>query len=111
MEYAEGDAWVYQIIAHEWAHAVQNRVPGRYVSVKVELQADCLAGATLVGAARDGTLTWERSDSQEIAAALSYRAGDTPWTNPLDHGTARQRIDAFAKGARGGAPACFPGRF
>lgn len=111
MGYAEGDAWVYQIIAHEWAHAVQNRVPGRYVSVKVELQADCLAGATLVGAARDGTLTWERSDSQEIAAALSYRAGDTPWTNPLDHGTARQRIDAFAKGARGGVPACFPGRF
>jgi predicted metalloprotease len=31
--YAEiGDAWVYLVIAHEWAHAVQAQLPDRFVS-------------------------------------------------------------------------------
>jgi len=51
-----GRAWVYLIIAHEWGHAIQARLSRRMVSVAAELQADCLAGATLAGAQRDRTL-------------------------------------------------------
>jgi len=49
-----GRAWVYLIIAHEWGHTIQARVNRRLVSVASELQADCLAGAELAGAQRDG---------------------------------------------------------
>jgi predicted metalloprotease len=101
-----GDAWVYLIIAHEWAHAIQARLDRDRVSVAAELQADCLAGATLQGAARDGLLTIEPGDAEEMLNTLQAVADDYPWTNQSDHGNARQRIDAFNTGVRGGVPAC-----
>ncbi|WP_436761445.1 neutral zinc metallopeptidase [Streptosporangium sp. V21-05] len=107
MGYRQGDAWVYLIIAHEWAHAVQARIPERLLSRQLELQADCLAGATLFGAGDDGTLYFETGDTQEIAAALRAHADDTPWTDVSDHGTAAQRLGAFNRGARQGVGGCF----
>jgi predicted metalloprotease len=101
-----GDAWVYLIIAHEWGHAVQAQLGSDQVSVAAELQADCLAGAALQGAAEDGLLTIESGDSEEIAKTLAAVADDFPWTKESDHGDAQQRIAAFNKGAQDGAKAC-----
>ncbi|RFU37611.1 hypothetical protein DZF91_31990 [Actinomadura logoneensis] len=103
-----GDAWIYMVIAHEWGHAVQHRMPRALVSARTELQADCLAGAALRGAARDGALRADPGDQAEIDAAF-HRIGDgTPWTRPGDHGTAAERIAEFTRGGTGGVPACLP---
>ena len=101
-----GDAWVYLIISHEWGHAIQVRLDRALVSIAAELQADCLAGATLQGAADDGIIKIEPGDTQELAQTLSAVADDFPWTKESDHGNAEQRISAFNSGARGGVPAC-----
>ncbi|AZM57288.1 hypothetical protein DMA15_35935 [Streptomyces sp. WAC 01529] len=102
--YEKGDAWIYLVIAHEWAHAVQNRVDGLAVEA-AELQADCLAGAALYGSA---DLQFEDGDSDELGAALTELADDTPWTNSRDHGDAEQRINAFSTGGSDGVAACLP---
>ncbi|MFC7388370.1 neutral zinc metallopeptidase [Sphaerisporangium rhizosphaerae] len=104
--YRSGDAWVYDVIAHEWGHAVQAHLNFTLVSRAAELQADCLAGAALYGAAADGTLRFEEGDVREIAAALRSMADETRWTRPGDHGSASQRIAAFDRGAAYGVPGC-----
>jgi len=101
-----GDAWVYLIIAHEWGHAIQARLRSDRVSVAAELQADCLAGAALQGAADDGLIAVEPGDSEEIAKTLAAVADDYPWTDESDHGNAEQRISAFNTGVAGGVTAC-----
>ncbi|WP_327358691.1 hypothetical protein [Streptomyces sp. NBC_01304] len=102
--YEEGDAWIYLVIAHEWAHAVQNRVEGLSVDA-AELQADCLAGATLFGA---DDLQFEPGDTDELAQALTALADTTPWTSSQDHGDADERVTAFSSGGSDGVPACLP---
>ena len=101
-----GDAWVYLIIAHEWGHAIQAQLDRDQVSVAAELQADCLAGATLQGAVEDRSIKLEPGDSEELAQTLVKVADDFPWTKESDHGDAQQRIGAFNKGAQGGVNAC-----
>jgi predicted metalloprotease len=101
-----GDAWIYLIIAHEWGHAIQARLQADQVSVAAELQADCLAGATLFGAADLGFLEFERGDTDELAKTLAAVADDFPWTQESDHGDARERTAAFNRGAQGGPSAC-----
>ncbi|WP_433325858.1 neutral zinc metallopeptidase [Spirillospora sp. CA-294931] len=104
--YARGDAWVYMVIAHEWGHAIQSRLRRDLVSAAGELQADCLAGAVLYGAAADGTLRFEDGDEQEIVNAFQVIGDRTPWTKPGDHGNATQRLRAFSRGGTGGVGAC-----
>jgi hypothetical protein len=101
-----GDAWVYLVIAHEWGHAIQAQLPERYVSQAVELQADCLAGATLQGAADQGLVRIEPGDDEEIATTLEAVADDYPWTDQGSHGNARQRIAAFRAGVSRGVDGC-----
>jgi predicted metalloprotease len=104
--YRSGDSWVYLVVAHEWGHAVQNRVLG-LESVAQELQADCLAGATLFGST---DLEFEEGDTDELAAGLAALADDTPWTDSADHGDASERISFFDVGGQGGVEACMPTR-
>jgi hypothetical protein len=101
-----GDAWVYLIIAHEWGHAIQARLDRSLVSVAAELQADCLAGVSLQGAAQDGLVRIEAGDSEELQKTLIAVADDFPWTDESDHGNAQQRISAFNAGVNGGVAAC-----
>ena len=103
-----GDAWVYLIIAHEWGHAIQQRIAANLNSPQSELQADCFAGATLYGAAQDGLLTLEPGDVKEITASLTAVADETPWTASSDHGDPFQRIGAFDQGRTGGVAGCLP---
>ncbi|MFJ2032036.1 neutral zinc metallopeptidase [Streptosporangium sp. NPDC087985] len=106
--YRFGDAWVYLVIAHEWGHAVQRRLDASLVLRTYELQADCLAGAALYGAAADGLLRFEKGDVEEMAAAHRRLGDATPWTDVGDHGTAAQRMSAFKRGARYGVSGCLP---
>lgn len=103
-----GDSWVYLIIAHEWGHAVQFRLSAELETRNAELQADCLAGATLYGAVADGSLQFEQGDERELTRALSELADETPWTREGDHGDTFERISAFGTGRSGGVPACLP---
>jgi predicted metalloprotease len=103
--YIEGDSWVYLVVAHEWGHAIQHRVP----SIKMvgnELQADCLAGAALFGAVDDGTLEFETGDLAEIAVGLSELSDEVAWTASDSHGDAFERIEWFDTGRTEGVKAC-----
>lgn len=104
--YAQGDAWVYLVIAHEWGHAIQNRLQMNLVSEAKELQADCLAGAVLWGSQTDGTLQWEDGDTTEIGSALSAFGDDYTWTDPSSHGDAIERVTAFGQGRQSGVQGC-----
>lgn len=106
--YEIGDAWAYLVVAHEWGHAIQARLDGDLVSAQQELQADCLAGAALFGAASDGLVSFEQGDQAEIATSLSSLGDETAWTDSGDHGDPFERIDFFDRGRQDGVPACFP---
>lgn len=101
-----GDAWVYLVVAHEWGHAIQARLASSQVSRAIELQADCLAGAAISGAAREGLVQIEEGDDAEIARALAAVADDFPWTDTSSHGNAAERTANFNQGSRGGVQAC-----
>lgn len=103
-----GDSWVYAVVAHEWGHAIQARLSLALRTQAAELQADCLAGATLYGAAADGNLQFEEGDEKELVRALSDLADETPWTETTDHGDPFERVEWFNDGRRGGVTACLP---
>jgi len=103
-----GDAFLYLVVAHEWGHAIQARLDASLVPARVELQADCLAGAAIYGAEADGRLQFEERDQQELADSLVAIADDTPWTDTQDHGNAAERIGAFEVGRDQGVPGCLP---
>jgi predicted metalloprotease len=113
---APGDFAQAYVIAHELGHHVQNLrgLLGKddASSVKVELQADCLAGAWAQSADKRGLV--EVGDIDEALNAASQIGDDTiqrktqgrvqPET--FTHGSAAQRSSAFKQGYQGGAAAC-----
>ena len=113
-----GDGFVYLVVAHEWAHSVVSHLDPALVAEAYELQADCVAGATLLGAVDDELLRLEDGDPQEFTAALTAVASQNAWgTVYIDengqeqtetHGTAQERTTAFERGADGGVRACLP---
>ena len=106
--YSNGDTWPYLVIAHEWGHAIQSRLGDSLREKADELQADCLAGAALYGAAADGELIFETGDQMELASGLSALGDETPWTSSSDHGDSFERVGAFAQGRLHGIAPCFP---
>jgi predicted metalloprotease len=103
-----GDSWVYLVIAHEWAHAIQADLDMSLQSVSAELQADCLAAATLYGAALDGILAFDEGDEKELVGALTSLADETAWTTSSDHGDAFERVEQFNRGRQSGVSGCLP---
>ena len=110
--YQIGDSWPYLIVAHEWGHSIQARLQMSLQDEKYELQADCLAGAVLYGAANDHppTLFFARGDEKEIVDGLNFIADEVPWGMTGDHGDSFQRIEWFDKGRTRGVPGCLPGQ-
>lgn len=98
-----GDAYVYVIVAHEWGHAVQNRLAIGLRYVARELQADCLAGAALDGADEDGTIVFEAGDGVELTRATAGLFDRFPWSKVDDHGS------ATPPNGRSGRPETEPG--
>ena len=103
-----GNAFLYLVVAHEWGHAIAYQLQRGLQFKAGELQADCLAGAALAGAIRDGALKMAPGDVGEFAAGLRSIADKTPWSKTGDHGSAAQRIGSFAIGARDSVWACLP---
>ncbi|SCG50707.1 neutral zinc metallopeptidase [Micromonospora halophytica] len=104
-----GDAFVFYLLGHEYAHGVQVRLGIRYsFTIQQELQADCMAGAYLGDSVRDGTLTLDKGDLDEFRDGLLAVGDDPdqPWFAEGSHGTAEQRTDSFFRGYRNSLDAC-----
>ena len=119
------------VVAHEWGHHIQNLAgalagsndgdtgPGS-ATIRIELQADCFAGAWVGDAANTedengvaflvAPTRTELDDALSAAAAVgddriqaqSGRVNPETWT----HGSSAQRQNWFTAGYRGGAAAC-----
>ncbi|BCB90651.1 neutral zinc metallopeptidase [Phytohabitans suffuscus] len=104
-----GDAFIFYLLGHEYAHAVQVRLGIQYrFTIQQELRADCMAGAYIGDSVKAGTLTLDRGDMDELRQGLLAVADDPgqPWFAPGAHGTARQRTDAFFDGYEGSLAPC-----
>ncbi|MDB4953028.1 MAG: hypothetical protein JWO36_597 [Myxococcales bacterium] len=114
---APGDFAQAYVIAHELGHHVQNQLgimggQRSADSIKIELQADCLAGAW--GQDANGRGLLELGDVDEALNAAAQIGDDTlqktatghvqpeTWT----HGSSAQRVASFKKGYEGGPKAC-----
>lgn len=104
-----GTLTVGMVMAHEFAHAVQNRAMTEGATVVLELQADCFAGAW-VDDVDDRIATFSTDDGaldQAIAGLLELR--DTvgvPGYDQMAHGSGFDRVGAFQDGFEQGPSAC-----
>jgi hypothetical protein len=113
---APGDFAQAYVIAHEVGHHVQNvlgvmeRVENREDSIRLELQADCLAGVWAHTAEQRGLL--DPGDVQEglgAAAAvgddrIQQKSGGRIDPESWTHGSSEQRMRWFTRGMRDGDP-------
>jgi predicted metalloprotease len=104
-----GDFAAAFVLAHEFGHAIQARLPEREpLGVLNELQADCFAGAWAGHVAEQGLL--EEGDLDEATLAV-FTARDVPgtdFTDPRAHGSGFERTRAFADGYESGPRRCYP---
>ncbi|MFN3725612.1 MAG: neutral zinc metallopeptidase [Allosphingosinicella sp.] len=124
---APGDFAGAYVIAHEMGHHIQTisgindqirsaqrgvgEAQQNALQVRMELQADCLAGVWAAQANRAGA-TLEAGDLEEglrAAAAigddtLQRSAGRRPVPESFTHGTSAQRQEALRRGFQGGTP-------
>jgi predicted metalloprotease len=102
--HAAGDFAVAYVVAHEYAHNVQQEsgtLDGRTRALPTELNADCLAGTWARWAYGKGGL--DASDVQE-ALDTALAVGDFDFLSPQHHGTPQERRDALLTGFRSGSP-------
>ena len=105
-----GDFAVAYIVAHEYAHQVQDEL-GLFdrqdvPTMDFELQADCYAGTWARSESDAGRL--EDGDEQEaLDAALAV--GDFDESDPAHHGTPEQRESAWRDGFDAGDPGACSG--
>ncbi len=122
---AQGDFAAAYVVAHEIGHHVQNELgilgqantlrqqvseaESNGISVRIELQADCLSGIWAREAAQNlGTI--ERGDLEEAVNAarqigddtLQANAGQRPMPHTFTHGTSEQRSRWFMTGLQSG---------
>jgi predicted metalloprotease len=105
---AAGDFAVAYVIAHEYAHNIQQEIgtsaAGNTRALPVELNADCLAGTWIRWAYGKGSL-----DSSAIQQALdaALAVGDFEYSSAQHHGTPEERRDAVLTGlGSDGTAAC-----
>ncbi len=104
-----GDAFLYYLLGHEYAHGVQVRLGIRYTfTIQQELQADCMAGAYIGGSIQTQQLALADGDLDEFREGLLAVGDDPdqPWFAEGAHGTAEQRTDSFFRGYESGLSAC-----
>ena len=105
-----GDAFPYLVIAHEWAHVAQERFEADgeapAVLAQHELQADCIAGATLAGAVDSGHLNLESGDTDELVLSLKALGDNHAWSGGSDHGSSDERVAWFTDGFNGDIESC-----
>jgi predicted metalloprotease len=111
---AFGDSAVGVVFAHEFGHAIQERVGALGPDVPVvyfEQQADCFAGSWTAHVARGESSRLTFGDA-DVKAGLSAMVAVKDSQLGIDvrqggaHGTAFDRVGAFENGFKGGAEAC-----
>ena len=104
-----GDAFLFYLLGHEYAHAVQARlgIQSRF-TIDHELQADCMAGAYIGDSVKNASLKLDDGDLDEFQSGLLAVGDDPniPWFAPGAHGTAEQRTQAFFNGYERSLAAC-----
>jgi uncharacterized protein len=103
---AVGDFGLAYVVAHEYAHNIQNELGFYSLSPTrgakpFELQADCMAGLWANSVLREGRI---RPGDVEEAVSTATAAGDFDYTNAQHHGTPQERRDAWLLGYRSGDP-------
>ncbi len=104
-----GDAFLYYLLGHEYAHAIQVRLGESFrFTVDQELQADCMAGAYIGDSVRARALGLENGDLDELRTGLAAVGDDPdqPWFAPGAHGSAEQRTRSFFDGYQNSLDAC-----
>lgn len=104
-----GDAFLFYLLGHEYAHGVQLRLGHDFASsIETELQADCMAGAYIGDSVRAKALSLQNGDLDELRTGLAAVGDDPdqPWFAPNAHGTAEQRTRAFFAGYEQSLAAC-----
>ena len=105
-----GEASVAFLLAHEFAHLVQQRIGTINefpLTIEVELNADCLAGAWLGAVDREVLpLSDVDLDALDLTSLILADAKVVPLTDPTAHCTAAERRRAVTLGGRGGIDAC-----
>ncbi len=104
---AVGDFGVAYVVAHEYAHNVQQELGIFTLNANVsaepfELQADCMAGLWGNSVFREGRV--QEGDVEE-ALSTAAAAGDFDELNPGHHGTPEERRQAWLLGYERGDPA------
>jgi len=98
------------VIAHEYGHAIQARVPVTGPTIATEQQADCFAGAFTAFVADGESEALDVSEDDldlAVAGFLTLRdAVGTPANDPAAHGSAFDRVGAFQDGFVNGAERC-----
>ncbi len=109
LDEAFGDFSASLVLAHEYGHAVQSRALEDAATIFLELQADCLAGAWAGTLTERGSVLrpTKRDLEQAIGGYLDFRDPlGTPASDPFAHGSAFDRVSAFAQGFGEGSGAC-----
>ncbi len=109
---AYGDLVVATVVAHEWAHAVQDMIGfgelSRYV-IGLEAHADCLAG-DYVRRALSGAVSGVAVTQQDLEQLFRFfdevLGDDLPWEHPDAHGSSEFRADHFRQGLDFGVGGC-----
>lgn len=106
-----GDFVIPVVLAHEWAHAMQQRsgfFDQNEYTVSAELQADCFAGAWSSHARETGAFDISEAElDKALAGILDLR--DSPGTSAQDgsaHGSGFDRVSAFQDGYDNGVARC-----
>lgn len=123
---AGGDFAAAYVVAHEIAHHVQDELgilsqvnavrqrsseaQSNALSVRIELQADCLSGvwgrhaAEMLGTLEQGDVAEAMNAASRIGDdTLQRNAGRRPMPDSFTHGTSEQRQRWFAEGYRSGS--------
>jgi predicted metalloprotease len=104
---AVGDFGLAYVVAHEYAHNVQQELglaelDPRATVEPLELQADCMAGLWANSVYRAGKI---KPGDVEEAISTALAVGDFDLGNPQHHGTPEQRRAAWLLGYETGDPA------
>jgi predicted metalloprotease len=99
------------VIAHEYGHAVQERVGITDRTIDLELQADCFAGAWTAHVADGASELFSPDDidlDRTVAGMVAIRdlPGMVTEDDPFAHGSGFDRVSAFQDGFEGGPEEC-----
>jgi predicted metalloprotease len=116
---ALGRGWLPTVIAHEWGHHIQHLLglpigminKPQAVSIRLELQADCMAGGWTQSADGRGLI---EDDAVDVSIyVLAYLGSPPMQAAPMSqgHGTSEQRVRAFLQGYDHGVADCLTESF